>query len=90
MSDKIILEFFTSSFCHRCLNAKQEIKNIVAATTGNKIEYREVDVVEELDYSVSLGVLKTPSIAINGELVFTSMPNANELKKALEHQKYSG
>jgi len=48
------------------------------------IVYREIDVLEELDYAVSLGVLTTPSIAIDGELVFTAIPSEKKLRVAIE------
>jgi len=86
LSSKIILEVFSSAFCNRCIKAKREIKALVDAADDKKIEYREVDVVDQLDYSVSLGVLNTPSIAINGKLVFTSMPTLEELRKVLNEE----
>tara|TARA_R110002167_G_scaffold207882_4_gene411951 strand:+ start:1849 stop:2028 length:180 start_codon:yes stop_codon:yes gene_type:complete len=49
----------------------------------NRIQYREIDVLEQLDYAVSLGVLSTPSIAINGELVFSSMPSLKRFEEEL-------
>ena len=47
------------------------------------IAWRKVNVLEELDYAVELGVLSLPAIAINGELVFTSHPSARKLRDAL-------
>ncbi len=48
------------------------------------IAYREVDVLKELDYAVSLGVLTTPCIAIDGELVFTAMPSKKKLRAEID------
>ena len=44
---------------------------------------QEVNAVENLDRAVELGVLTLPSIVIDGELVFTSMPTAMQLRDAL-------
>jgi protein-disulfide isomerase len=47
---------------------------------------RKINVVDELDYAVKLGVRATPSIAINGALVFTAMPSEFELRKTIQLQ----
>jgi hypothetical protein len=47
------------------------------------VEWHEVNVVVSLDHAVELGVLTLPSIAIDGELVFTSMPTVAQLREAL-------
>lgn len=39
--------------------------------------------VEEIDYAVALGVLSTPANALNGELVFPSLPSAAKLRQAI-------
>ena len=38
---------------------------------------------ENLDKAVALGVLSTPSIAIEGELVFSSLPSAKKFRAEL-------
>ena len=48
------------------------------------IEWRRVDVLEELDYAVELGVLALPAMAIDGELVFRSHISARRLRDALD------
>lgn len=46
--------------------------------------YREVDIVENVDHAVELGVLNSSSIAIDGELIFTAMPSSSKLQRALQ------
>ncbi|HEN47038.1 MAG TPA: thioredoxin family protein [Mizugakiibacter sp.] len=41
---------------------------------------------DELDYAVELGVLSTPAIAIDGELVFSGLPSVRKLRAALENR----
>lgn len=41
---------------------------------------------EKLDYAVELGVLTLPSIVIDGELVFTSMPSPEQWRAALKQR----
>jgi hypothetical protein len=42
-------------------------------------EWRELNVLDDLDYAVELGVMTLPSIVIDGELVFTSTPTVVQL-----------
>ncbi len=57
---------------------------------SDRIRWREVNVVEELDYAVKLGVLSMPSIAIDGELVFRSQPSRKKLRAALKMRLQTG
>jgi predicted thioredoxin/glutaredoxin len=76
------VELFYSPGCSECFAAQEKLK-AAAQDAVQGIEWRELSVVEELDYAVSLGVLTLPSVVIDGELVFTSMPSAKELREAL-------
>jgi thioredoxin 1 len=42
-----------------------------------------LNVLDDLDYAVELGVMALPSIVIDGELVFTSTPTLAQLRDAL-------
>ena len=50
------------------------------------IAWRKVNILEELDHAVELGVLSLPAIAIDGELVFTSHASARKLRSALNRR----
>ena len=69
------IEVFSSPGCAKCGHAKDVLKKIAEEVGGGRIEWREVSVLDEMDYAVKLGVLSTPAIAVNGELVFTSLPS---------------
>ncbi len=60
------------------------LQTITRELGAERIEWREVNVLDELEYAVELGVLSMPAIAINGELVFKSHPSAGKLRQALE------
>jgi len=53
---------------------------------AEKIEWREINVLDSIDYAVELGVLSTPSIAINGELIFAHLPSSKKLHQELMSQ----
>ena len=78
------IEVFTAPGCGKCGKAKNELETVVHQLGDEKFEWREVNILQEMDYAIELGVLSTPSIAINGELVFTALPSAKNLLQALE------
>ncbi len=79
------IEVFTAPGCGKCGKAKDELEIIVNQLGSENFEWREVNILQEMDYAIELGVLSTPSIAINGELVFTALPSARQLLQALEN-----
>jgi len=80
----INVEVFSSPGCGKCGHAKAVLRKLADELGGDNIHWREVNILDELDYSVELGVLSTPSIAIDGELVFRSLPSAKKLRVELE------
>jgi glutaredoxin len=81
----IKVEVFSSPGCGKCGHAKDVLRRLTAEMDG--VEWREVNVLEEMDYAVALGVLSTPAIAIDGELVFSGMPSEAKLRSALEARR---
>lgn len=79
---RLKVEVFSSPGCGKCGHAKEILRKLAQDIGG--IEWREVNVLEELDYAVTLGVLSTPAIAIGGELVFSGLPSTGKLRGALE------
>ena len=79
----IKVEVFSSPGCGKCGHAK-DVLRAIAQEMGDEIAWREVNILEELDYAVRLGVMSTPAIAVNGKLVFTALPSAAKLRLALE------
>ncbi len=81
---RIQIEVFSSPGCSRCGQVFDVLLTITQELGAERIEWREVNVLDELDYAVELGVLSMPAIAIDGELVFKSHPSAGKLREALE------
>lgn len=79
----IRVEVFASPGCERCGEAKAVLKKLAEEFGGARIDWREINVLEEIDYAVSLGVLSTPAIAVNGELLFGSLPSEKKLRQVL-------
>lgn len=78
------IEVFTAPGCGKCGRAKDVLKALVAETGAGHFDWREVNILQEMDYAIELGVLSTPAIAINGELVFTSLPSIKQLQQRLQ------
>jgi len=85
----IKLELFAAPGCDRCAKATQSVQGLVDALGADRLEWRAVDVLDEIDYAVSLGILSTPAIAIDGELVFSSLPSLKTLQRELQNRLVS-
>ena len=90
MRHKLTIELISTFTCKRYQKAQQKLKNVLSKFDSTKVEYSEVNVLKQLDYAVSLGVMATPAIAVNGKLHFVSIPSEKqlqlELQKLLEEQ----
>ena len=80
----IQVEVFSSPGCNRCGQVFKLLHSITRELGAGHFSWREVNVLDELDYAVELGVLTLPAIAIDGELVFRSHPSAGKLRDALD------
>jgi thioredoxin len=80
----IQVDVFSSPGCNSCGQVFDLLRSIIRDLGAERIDWREVNVLDELDYAVELGVLSMPSIAIDGELVFRGHPSAGKLREALE------
>lgn len=76
------VELFHSPGCSRCAAARDGLK-AAAETAVAGLEWREVNVLDEMDYAVEHGVLSLPAVVVDGELVFSSLPTPRQLHAAL-------
>ncbi len=84
LSTPIKVELFAAPGCNHCAQAKEQLQHIVESIGNDRLEWRAVEVLDEIDYAVTIGVLSTPAIAIDGKLVFSSLPNKKKLRSELE------
>lgn len=80
------IEIFSSPGCSKCGHAKDVLRQLADELGGDRIQWREVNILDEMEHAIELGVMSTPSIAINSELVFSSLPSAKKLRAELEKQ----
>ena len=79
------VELFYAPGCNACSSTSEELR-AAALRAIEDLEWREINAAENVDRAVELGVLTLPSIAIDGVLVFTSMPTAAQFSEALKRQ----
>ena len=80
----IKVELFSAPGCNHCAHAREKLQRVVEKIGSDRLEWRTVEVLDEIDYAVAIGVLSTPAIAIDGKLVFTSLPSSTKLRRSLE------
>ena len=80
------LEAFSSPGCGKCAQAKALLKTVAEALGPDKVMWRDVNILEETDYAVDVGVMSSPAIAIDGQLVFSSLPSADKLRTELSRR----
>src|SRR5262249_41115406 len=76
------IEVFYALGCAACVAQHDELRAAAQSVLKN-LEWREGNVVDNVGRAVEFGVLTLPSIVIDGELVFTSMPSVAQLRNAL-------
>lgn len=84
------IEVFTSTVCSNCQRASRLVEQLLKEPGFENVTWREVEVVEEIDFAVACGVLATPSIAIGGELIFSASPSIQQLRNAVQDYLASG
>ncbi|HVB82096.1 MAG TPA: thioredoxin family protein [Candidatus Binataceae bacterium] len=89
----IKIEVLSTPGCSNCARARESLKAVALAFGEHRVTWCEVNVLDEVDYAVELGVLIPPSMAIDGELVFPKLPDAaqlrEELVRRLDHERSS-
>ena len=84
------VEVLHATGCARCLRDLDSLR-AAARQADPDVDWKEIDILQALDYAVELGVLKPPAVAIDGELVFPSLPTPDALGAAMrERRKAAG
>jgi thioredoxin 1 len=76
------VELFYTPGCEKCAGGKQALR-ATAEELLPEVVWRELNVLDELDYAVEVGVLTLPAIAIDGEVVFSSLPTLRQFRREL-------
>ena len=76
------VELFYTPGCEKCADNKYELRTVATELVPDLV-WRELNVLDELDYAVEVGVITLPSIAIDGEVLFSSLPTCRQLRREL-------
>ena len=76
------IELFYAPGCDQCAAQRESLK-AAAHRAAPGVEWREVNVLENMAAAVELGVLTLPAMAIDGTLEFPALPNAKQLADAI-------
>lgn len=79
----INVEVFSSPGCGKCAQAVQVLRAVAEEFGPDKVQWRQVNILEELDHAVEVGVLTSPAIAVEGKLVFAGLPSVRDLRNYL-------
>lgn len=80
---KILIEAFSAPGCAKCAETRQALKSVAEELDKERVVWRDVNILEKMDYAVELGVMSPPSLAIDGELVFPVLPTPERLRTEL-------
>lgn len=76
------IEMFYIPGCSACVAQHDELR-AAAQASGADVEWHDINVLDNIDHAVDLGVLTLPSIVIDGEVAFASIPTIAQFRKAL-------
>jgi thioredoxin 1 len=76
------VELFYTPGCEKCAVGKDALRATADELIPNLV-WRELNVLDELDYAVEVGVLTLPAVAIDGKVVFSSFPTRRQFRREL-------
>lgn len=76
------IELFYTPGCQECADARDQLRTTAKEIIPGVI-WRELNALDALDYAVEVGVITLPAIAIDGKLVFSSLPTRRQLRHEL-------
>lgn len=79
------VELFHAPGCRRCAAARADLKAAAEAAAPG-VEWREVNVLDQVDRAVECGVLSVPAVVVDGELAFAALPTPQQLVTLLKRK----
>jgi hypothetical protein len=80
------IELFYTPGCDKCADSKEQLRAAAMKLVPDLV-WRELNVLDKLDYAVEVGVLTLPAIVIDGEVVFSSLPTTRQLCRELTKRR---
>lgn len=87
-TNRIAIELYTSDCCPRCQQARDLLAELTREIGALHFHVEYIDVVKNIDRSVSRGVLRVPTLFIDHKLI-GDLPAREQLKQLLKnHVRY--
>ncbi len=84
MMAKVILEILDSESCAKCFGLKERVNEVLEELKDKDIEVKKLDLFEDQNRIVELGLYTSPALVINGKLYFLgTIPSKEELKNLI-------
>lgn len=77
------VELLIANGCGACRRARTLLAEVIDELDDPRLEYRELDLVEEIDYAVQLGVTASPAVAVDGQLLPLAFFSRKKLRAAI-------
>jgi thioredoxin 1 len=77
------IEVFVLPGCTRCNSGLDALRATATSFAKDSFLWEERDMLQSIEDAVKLGILSSPAIAIDGTLVFTSLPSPQRLHDEL-------
>ncbi len=76
------VEVLHAGGCSNCMKNIPALRT-AAESVDPEVHWREMDIMQAIDYAVELGVLKAPAVVIDGNLAFSFLPDPKDLAAAM-------
>ncbi len=81
---KVILEILDSEGCAKCVGLKDRVKEVLNELNSSQIELKNLDLFDNQERIVQLGIYTSPALAVNGKLYFIgTIPSKEDLKNII-------
>ncbi len=81
----MLIEVFSAPGCSKCMQTRKVLRRVVDELSEQyPVEWREVNIVEEVEYALKVGITGVPSIAVDGRVVFVDLPTPDQLRRTIE------
>ena len=77
---KILIEVFAAPGCSKCAQKRQAVTEELGA---DRFDWHDINLLENIERAVELGVMSPLSLAIDAELVFRATPTPERLRAEL-------
>ena len=79
------VEFFFAPNCSACEGVRAGLYDALAELPG-AVTWQELNVLDHIERAVELGILRTPAIVMDGELVFSAPPSRKAFLAAVRRR----